>query len=211
MQTTKKGAPLRKILLATQNKGKLKEIQPLLEGLPIEFLTPADLNLYLDVKEDGASYAENAALKAQAYALASGLIALADDTGLEVDALHGAPGLYSARYAPWQNATDTDRCQYLLENLRPHPRPWVARFRCVVAIARPEGPVEFTEGILPGEITTEGRGGHGFGYDPIFLITPLGRTLAELTLEEKNRMSHRARAVLAARPILAKISASPTW
>lgn len=198
-----------KVLLATQNKGKLKEIQPLLKDLPIELLTPADLELDLNVEEDGATYAENAARKALAYSRASGLVALADDTGLEVAALDGAPGLYSARYAPWQNATDTDRCQYLLKNLQPHPRPWLARFRCVVAIAQPGGSVEFAEGILPGEITTQGRGAHGFGYDPIFLITSLGRTLAELTLEEKNRMSHRARAVLAARPILAKKSASP--
>ncbi|RME07041.1 MAG: non-canonical purine NTP pyrophosphatase, partial [Anaerolineae bacterium] len=118
------------------------------------------------------------------------------------DALDGAPGLHSARYAPHPNATDADRRAHLLQNLVPHPRPWTARFRCVVALVEPEGTARFFEGVCEGEIIPEERGDNGFGYDPIFVVEGLGRTMAELTMEEKNRLSHRARAVLAARRAL---------
>jgi XTP/dITP diphosphohydrolase len=195
------------LLLASSNTGKLREIQAILaqEGLSataLELVLPAQLGIQLDVAEDGASYAENAAKKALAYSQASGLAVLADDSGLEVDALGGQPGLYSARYAPLPHATDADRRRYLLQNLQGKPRPWTAHFHCTVAVARPGGSIAYAEGDCPGEIISEERGQNGFGYDPIFLLPELGQTMAELSLEQKNRLSHRARAVMAALPIL---------
>ena len=202
---------MNKLLLATNNKGKLRELQAILNGLPIQLVTPADIHLDLDVEEDGVTYAENAAKKAIAFARASGLTCLADDSGLEVDALGGAPGLYSARYGPPRpdgtagKYSDAERRTYLLENLRGKPRPWAARFRATVAVAGPEGSVEIVEGICEGEVIPEERGDGGFGYDPIFFMPALGQTMAELPEETKNRLSHRARAVEAAKPILRKI------
>ncbi|MBI5932461.1 MAG: RdgB/HAM1 family non-canonical purine NTP pyrophosphatase [Chloroflexi bacterium] len=193
-----------KLLLSTNNKGKLRELQAILADMPIELLAPADLGLTLDVDEDGSTYAENAAKKAIAFARASGLTCLADDSGLEVDALNGAPGLYSARYSPKPGATDSDRRAFLLQNLRAAnaSRPWTARFRATVAVAGPEGNVEWAEGICEGQIIPEERGTGGFGYDPIFLLDGMDQTMAELPEEIKNRLSHRARAVEAARGIL---------
>ena len=196
---------MRKLVLASRNEGKLREIRALLSDLDFELVLPSHIGLDLHVKEDGSTYAENAALKAQAFARASGLLALADDTGLEVAALGGKPGLHSARFAPQPGAADADRRAYLLEKLELHPRPWLAQFRCVVALSTPNGDVRFTEGICPGEIIPEDRGRHGFGYDPIFLITSIGHTMAELTMNEKNRLSHRARAIHAARPHLSEM------
>jgi XTP/dITP diphosphohydrolase len=191
-----------KILLATMNPNKVREIRSLLRDLPVEVLAPGEAGISLQVLEEGKTYAENAGKKALAFACASGLISLGDDTGLEVDALGGAPGLYSARYFPQAGATDADRRAYLLKNLRGMPRPWTARFRCCAAVAAPDGTVIVTEGICKGEIIPEERGRHGFGYDPIFLITSIDKTMAELTLEEKNKLSHRAYAVRAAIPHL---------
>ncbi len=191
-----------KLLIATQNLGKRKEIQALLESSGIELIFPGDINLHLDVAETGSTYAENALLKARSFAQASGLFTLADDSGLEVAILDGQPGLYSARYAPQPNATDADRRAYLLGKLSSHPRPWSAQFRCIVALITPEGEHHIVEGTCPGEIIPQERGQHGFGYDPIFLVESTGKTMAELTMEEKNKRSHRARAVIAALPIL---------
>ncbi len=191
-----------KLLLASQNPGKLRELQAILHDLPIQLITPADIGIQLDVKETGSTYAENAALKSNAFANASGLIALADDSGLEVDALNGAPGLYSARYAPAPNATDADRRAYLLQNLLPHPRPWTARFRATIAITLPDGETYFADGACEGEIIPEERGDGGFGYDPIFYIPEKGYTMAELDEDAKNRISHRARALEKAKEIL---------
>jgi XTP/dITP diphosphohydrolase len=157
------------------------------------------------VEEDGSTYAENASKKALAFARASGLISLADDSGLEVDALGGAPGLYSARYSPKPGAKDADRRAYLLENLRNQPRPWMARFHATIAIATPLGEVQLVDGNCPGEIIPGERGTGGFGYDPIFYLAELGKTMAELPSEEKNRLSHRGRAARAARPILLRL------
>jgi XTP/dITP diphosphohydrolase len=193
------------LLLASGNKGKLIEIRSLLADMPIHLLTPADVGLEtMEVIENGHTYADNAALKAQAFAKASGLLSIADDSGLEVDALGGAPGIYSARYSPKPHATDADRRAYLLEQLQGHPYPWTARFRCVIALQSPDSSPEMAEGVCPGEIIATERGSGGFGYDPIFLLPSLGRTMAELTMTEKNLLSHRARAVLAARPALEK-------
>ena len=196
------------LLIATENKGKVLEIRALLAGLPLTLLTPSDLDLHLNVTENGQTYAENAVLKGIAYAKASGIMTLADDSGLEVDALGGEPGLYSARYAPWPNATDADRRRYLLQNLNGHPRPWQAHFHCSVVIVTPVGSRYFAEGLCPGEIIPEERGTHGFGYDPIFLIPSLGKTAAELDMAQKNEYSHRARAVRAAIPILQELLGS---
>jgi len=199
------GEQMSRILVATNNPGKLIEIQDLLIDLDVELLTPAQLGLDLDVVEDGNTYAENAARKALAFLKASGVITLADDSGLEVDALNGAPGLHSARYSTKPGASDADRRAFLLENLQGKQQPWKARFRCVIALATPGGKLNFSEGICPGEVIAEERGHNGFGYDPIFFMPELGLTMAELSREQKNRLSHRARAVIAARPLIQEL------
>ena len=196
---------MNRLLIATNNQGKVRELQELLTGSGIEFVTPAQINLQLDVEEDGSTYQENAGKKAIAFAQASGLIALADDSGLEVEALGGAPGLYSARYSPKPGANDKDRRDFLLSNLQDKPRPWKAHFHATIAIAKPSGEVEFSEGNCYGEIIHEERGNGGFGYDPIFFMPELGKTMSEIEMSEKNRLSHRARAVIAAMPILKRI------
>jgi XTP/dITP diphosphohydrolase len=221
---------MKQLLIATNNKGKVEELQDLLKDLDVQLVTPADINLDLHVIEDGNTYAENASKKAVAFAQTSGLISLADDSGLEVDALDGAPGLYSARYgSPDGNKlTDAERRKYLLGKLKPYPRPWTARFKATLAVAIPDiitlnevkGPgselsaslrslrslrVVFMEGICEGEIIPEERGTSGFGYDPIFIFPKLGKTMAELNMDEKNRLSHRAKAVMKANEILIEL------
>ena len=195
---------MKQLLIATNNKGKIKELQDLLKDTGIELITPAQINLDLDVIEDGNTYAENAAKKGVAFAQSSGLVSLADDSGLEVDALGGAPGLYSARYgAPdGSKLSDAERRAFLVGNLQDKPRPWTARFHATIAVAVPNGETHLAEGFCEGEIIPEERGTAGFGYDPIFLLSELGKTMAELSMEEKNRLSHRARAVTNAKVIL---------
>ena len=182
---------MQRLLLATNNPGKLEELRALLRDLPILLADPGALGIGLEVEEDGADYAANATLKAVAFSRTSGLPTLADDTGLEVDALDGAPGLHSRRVAP----SDPERRQRLLARLAPFPRPWTATFRCAVALATPDQTVVVAHGACPGEILPRPRGTGGFGYDPVFLVAGTTKTMAELTLEEKNRLSHRARAV----------------
>jgi len=196
---------MQSVLIATNNKGKVDEIKALLEGIGIALLTPADLGLVLEVAEDGQTYAENAGKKATVFAQASGMIALGDDSGLEVDALGGQPGLHSHRFCPIPNATDADRRHYLLERLGDKPRPWTAHFQATVAIALPSGEVKLATGQCEGEIIPNERGTNGFGYDPIFFIPDLGHTMAELEMNEKNRFSHRARAIQNAIPILKEV------
>lgn len=193
------------LLIATNNRGKLHELLPLLGDLPIHLVTPHALGLHLEVEETGTTYAENARLKAAAFAQASGLLTLADDSGLEVDALGGAPGVYSARYAG-AGASDADRRARLIHALRAVPAPRPARFRCVIAIARPSGTVEYFEGVCEGEILLEERGTHGFGYDPLFFLPEHGCTMAELPSAVKNQVSHRARAAQAALPRLHQLA-----
>jgi len=196
---------MRKLLIATLNRGKLEEIRALLADLPLQLVSPADLHLELAVAEDGETYAENARRKALAFARRSGWPALADDSGLEVEALGGAPGLRSARYLPLPGATDADRRAHLLQNLQDKPRPWSARFHAAVAVAMPDGRVVLAEGECRGEIIPQARGTHGFGYDPIFFFPERGCTMAELGLEEKNRLSHRAQAMARLRPFLMQL------
>jgi XTP/dITP diphosphohydrolase len=198
---------MNRLLIATNNSGKIQELRELLDGLGIELITPMQINLHLDVIEDGRTYAENAAKKAIAFAQASGIISLADDSGLEVDALHGEPGLYSARYgsANSEKLSDAERRKYLLKQLKNKPRPWTARFHATIAVSDPNGEMHLAEGWCEGEIIPEERGIGGFGYDPIFLLPDLGKTMAELRMDEKNRLSHRARAVMNAKPILERL------
>ena len=198
---------MKQLLIATNNKGKIKELQDLLKDTGIELITPSQINLDLDVVEDGETYAENAAKKAVAFAQSSGLVSLADDSGLEVDALGGAPGLYSARYGSSNGGklSDAERRAFLIRNLQDLPRPWTGRFHATIAVAVPNGETHLAEGFCEGEIIPEERGTGGFGYDPVFLLPELGKTMAELPMEEKNRLSHRARAVMNAKPILEKL------
>lgn len=187
-----------KLLLGTDNLGKQDELRALLDSPDWELVVPQDLQLELDVEETGATYAENARLKAVAYATQSGLWSLSDDSGLEVEVLNGAPGLRSARLAG-VGRSDADRRRVLLGMLADYPRPWVARFRSTVVLANPSGEVDLAEGKCAGEIIPEERGTGGFGYDAIFLVRGTGKTMAELEMEEKNQLSHRARAVQAIR------------
>jgi XTP/dITP diphosphohydrolase len=196
-----------RLLIATLNPGKLAEFRSLLSDLPAELVSPASAGLALHVPETGATYAENARLKAEAFAQASGLVVVADDSGLEVDALDGAPGLTSARYAG-PGATDADRRRKLMQALRQVPAPRRARFVCVLVVGHPALGVRFFEGVCPGEIVLEERGSHGFGYDPIFFLPEQQATMAELPTDVKNRLSHRARAVQAALPYLSGLLSS---
>jgi len=194
-----------KLLIATHNRGKLKEYHELLAGLPYELLTLDDVGIRDDVEENGATFAENARLKALDYARQSGLLTLADDSGLEVDALGGEPGVRSKRYAG-DGVSDAARNQFLLSKLRDVPRgKRGARFRCVIVIASPRGETWQADGRCEGEIIFEPRGTNGFGYDPLFLFPERGVTMAELPSEEKNRVSHRAKAAEGARKILMQL------
>jgi XTP/dITP diphosphohydrolase len=193
---------MRNVILATNNRGKITEIRALLSHLELNIYTPKDLGLTLDVPEGGLSYAENAAKKAVAFAKISGMVALGDDSGLEVEALDGRPGIHSHRFAPLPDATDADRRKYLLKQLADHPLPWKARFRATIAVSSPAGELRYATGQCEGEIIPDERGFNGFGYDPIFFLPKIGRTMAELSMSEKNTLSHRARAVQNAIPIL---------
>jgi XTP/dITP diphosphohydrolase len=190
------------LLIATGNPGKVREYQELFADLPVRCLGPADLNLHLEIEERGSSYRENALLKAIPFAHASGLSTLADDSGLEVDALDGRPGIHSARFGG-AALGDADRWRLLLQELA--GVPWekrTARFRCVIALAHPGGPVKTAEGTCEGRIAFEAAGSAGFGYDPVFYLPQFGCTMAQLPEGVKNTISHRARAAWAARPII---------
>ena len=191
-----------KLLIATHNRGKQREYAHILHDLHLDLLTLGDLDISTDIKENGTTYAENALLKARGYAAISGLLTLADDSGLEVDALDGAPGIYSARYAR-RGASDKDRYRLLLSNLKGVPdERRTARFRCVIALVWPNGREELVEGVCEGRITHQPRGENGFGYDPVFYVPEHKCTMAELPAEIKNRISHRARAAQAALQVL---------
>jgi XTP/dITP diphosphohydrolase len=191
-----------KLLLATNNKGKVREYQSLLKGVPFELVTPAEQGINMEVEETGSTFEENARLKALAFARVSGLLTLADDSGLAVDALKGEPGIRSSRYAG-EGATDADRVKFLLaklEHIAPGKR--TAHFICVIALAFPDGQIEICSGKCDGLIISEPRGENGFGYDPIFFFPALKKTMAELSTEIKNQVSHRARAAREAAKVL---------
>ena len=197
-----------KLLVGTNNQGKVREYEELLIDLPatLDVTYPSREGLAMEVEESGETFDENARIKALAYAKASGLVSLADDSGLEVDALRGAPGVHSARYAG-PGATDIDRYRKLLDAMAGIPTGQrSARFRCVVAIALPDGTVHTAEGSCEGEIGFAPRGEHGFGYDPVFVVKDYaGRTMAELPPDVKNVISHRARALAAIQPTIRKL------
>ncbi|HOZ21443.1 MAG TPA: XTP/dITP diphosphatase [bacterium] len=192
-----------RLLLATRNRDKVEEIREALAGLEIDLLTVDELGPLPEVIEDQETLKGNAIKKAATLASLSGLLSLADDTGLEVDALNGAPGVYSSRYSG-ENATYAENVTRLLselEGVRPAER--TARFRCVIAIADARG-VETVDGVCEGLIIDEPRGSGGFGYDPVFMVPDTGKTMAELSMAEKNRISHRGRALARMRVVLEK-------
>jgi XTP/dITP diphosphohydrolase len=191
---------MQELLIATRNPGKLREFAAIFAGLGLTLRTLDELGIDAEVEETGSTFAANATLKAEAYMALSGLPTLADDSGLEVAALGGAPGVYSARYGGVSGAA---QLHYLLEQMK--DIPWhapLARFVCVIALARPGQPCELVEGTLPGVIELEPRGSGGFGYDPLFYLLDENLTLAELPAERKNAISHRAAAARAAREVL---------
>jgi len=195
-----------KLLLATNNQAKVREYRSLLQNIPFELVTLAEEGITTTVSEVGESLEENARLKATVSAAQSQLLALADDSGLEVDALGGEPGRLSARYAG-EGASDRDRVNYLLSRLKGVPRPKrSARFRCIIAIAAPGGKVELCSGECRGFITFEPRGEQGFGYDPVFYLPELDKTMAELPLETKNQVSHRGQAARKVPQVLERLS-----
>jgi XTP/dITP diphosphohydrolase len=200
-----------RLVIATNNRGKLREFQRMLSDSGFELVTPSDLGIAWDVEETGGSFEENAKLKAVDAARATGTLAFADDSGLEVDHLDGRPGIFSARYA---GAGRTDgslnerqQCEMILHEMRGVPDALrTARFRCVIAIATPDGETTTVDGVFEGRIGHEIRGEHGFGYDPIFLLPHRGVTSAELPPDEKNAISHRGQAARKALEILRKMS-----
>ena len=186
---------MRKLVVATKNAGKAREVAQILAGLPYDIVSLADFPDAPDVEETGSTFADNAILKATAYARYTCELTLADDSGLEVDALNGAPGVFSSRFAP----TDPERNSKLLDVMKSIPdEQRTARFRCAIVIARPDGSIKTCEGAVEGVIAREAKGAKGFGYDPIFYLPELGKHMAELTAEEKNAISHRGKALQAA-------------
>lgn len=195
-----------KLLVATTNRGKLAEYRELLADIDVEWVDLQDVGLgTMEVAETEDTFAANAILKARAYCEASGLLTLADDSGLVVDALDGAPGVYSARYGAPEVTTDRGRYEKLLAALQDVPlEKRTARFKCVVALAAPDQEIVTVEGKIEGKIAFSPRGSNGFGYDPVFLLSD-GRTLAELPSAEKNRISHRGNALEKAQPLLIEL------
>jgi XTP/dITP diphosphohydrolase len=204
------------LVVATSNRGKLDELRALLEELPIDVLAIADvMKTPIAIVEDGKTFADNATKKARIVSEATMMLTVADDSGLEVDALHRAPGVHSARFAH-ERATDAENNAALLAALDALvspadgglPRTYKARFRCALSLIDPysnDGAPRVVEGVCEGRITRTPRGSGGFGYDPLFVVDGLDRTMAELTEAEKNQLSHRARAFAALRPLLAAI------
>lgn len=199
----------KKLLVATHNQGKVREYRALLADLPIEITYLDSEGVTFEAEETGQTFAENAIMKAQAYAAHTGFMTWADDSGLEVDALGGEPGVLSARYGAPAAASDVERYQLLLDKLAGVPESQrMARFRCVVALAWPDGRVITTDGVCEGRIARIPRGDHGFGYDPVFLVADFDyqQTMAELDPELKNQVSHRGRAAQQARQHLARLA-----
>ena len=185
-----------KVVLASKNPHKLQEISKITEKFDIELVLQSELGIDIDVEETGTTFEENSLLKAEAVMKATGLPALADDSGIAVDALNGAPGIYSARYGFDESLDDWGRLELLLKNTEHVPDGQrQAQFVCVISFVTPEGRVIQARGEIHGELLREPRGENGFGYDPIFFYPPLGKTTAELSPEEKNEVSHRANAL----------------
>ena len=185
-----------KVVLASKNKHKLVEISKITEKFGFDLVLQSELGVDIDVEETGSTFEENSFLKAEAVMKATGLPALADDSGIAVDALNGEPGVYSARYGFDERLDDWGRLLLLLKNTEHVPDgERQAQFVCVITMVTPDGEVIQARGEIHGELTREARGENGFGYDPIFYYPPLGKTTAELSAEEKNKVSHRANAL----------------
>lgn len=192
----------KEIVIATRNPGKMKEIAALLKSTQVKFLSLLDFPQISEIIEDGTTFAENAQKKAMVISRLTGLLSLADDSGLCVKALQGRPGIFSSRFVG-EKATDKERCELLLYQLQGVPLPQrKATFVCAIAMASPQGKIEVVEGKCQGLISLSPRGTHGFGFDPIFFLPKLGKTMAELTPEEKNKISHRAQALRKLKKIL---------
>ena len=200
---------MRKLLVATHNQGKVAEFADMLKDKQIEWLSLDDVGVVEDVVETGQTFRANSVLKAQTYAARTGLLTLADDSGLEVDALDGAPGVYTARYGG-EGLTAVQRYQKLLDTLKHLPdSERGARFRCVVVVAAPDGTIlGESEGVCPGIIAQEPMGAGGFGYDPIFFLPQFDKTMAQLTPSQKHEVSHRGQAVRAIIPLLRHLLSS---
>ncbi len=201
---------MRSLLLATTNRHKLQEYRAVFSDLPFQLLSLEDIRLDMDVEETETTFQGNADLKALAYARASGLLSLADDSGLAIDALGGAPGVYSARFITPETSYE-ERFRVILQRLQGLPMEQrSARFCCVITLAEPSGYRRSVQGVLEGAIAEAPCGEHGFGYDPIFLVPELGKTTAELSSEQKNGISHRGRAARLAREVLENWPPSPS-
>jgi XTP/dITP diphosphohydrolase len=194
---------MKKLLVATHNKGKVAEFADMLQDMAIEWFSLDDVGVTQDVVETGHTFRENGVLKAQAYAAETGLLTLADDSGLEVDALDGAPGVYTARYGG-VGLTAVQRYQKLLDDIKHVPDPLrTARFRCVIVLAAPDGTLlGESEGVCEGRIAHAPAGDNGFGYDPVFYLPEFGQTMAQLDAARKHQISHRGRAMQAIAPRL---------
>ncbi len=198
-----------KLLIATNNPHKVEEFREIFADLPLEITFPREEGLDFEPEETGNTFEENAIIKATAFAQVSGLLTIADDSGLEVDALGGEPGVYSARYGNTPKNDHRRRYELVLEKLRDVPdEKRTARFRCALAIVLPRMVVDVVEGTIEGRIAHAPAGSGGFGYDPIFWIPEYGKTLAQVSAAEKHRISHRGRAARAAIPILKKLAES---
>lgn len=185
-----------KVVLASKNQHKLQEMQQILGQYGLEVVLESDLGLDIEVEETGTTFEENSMLKAKAVQQAAGITALADDSGLQVDALNGAPGIYSARFGGERNKSDRDRLEYLLELMKDVPQAQrTARFVSVITMLRPDGSSIVARGTCEGVIALAPHGSNGFGYDPVFFVPQEGCTFAQLKSERKNEISHRANAL----------------
>ncbi len=199
-----------KLLIATNNPHKIREYKEIFAGLPLSLTYPADEGLTLDPEETGATFEENAIIKARAFAQAGGLLTLADDSGLEIDALGGEPGIYSARYGQTAKDDHVGRYRLVLNKLAAKNIPWAkrtARFRCVIALTAKEQVVGQAQGVIEGFIAYEPKGSSGFGYDPVFFVPEFNQTLAQMSSAQKHRISHRGRAGRAAIPLIKQLAA----
>ena len=194
-----------KIVFATTNEGKVKEIKEILEGFPVEVVSMKEMNITTDIEENGTTFEENSLIKAREISKLTGLPALADDSGLEVDYLNGEPGIYSARYL----GKDTDynyKNNYIIDRLKEaEDKERSARFICVISLVLPDGREFVKKGVMEGRIGYEIKGENGFGYDPIFYLPEYGKTSAELSSDEKNKISHRGKALRAMKEVIAEI------
>ncbi len=194
-----------KIVFATTNEGKVKEIKEILEDFPVEVVSMKEMNITTDVEENGTTFEENSLIKAREISKLTGLPALADDSGLEVDYLNGEPGIYSARYL----GRDTDynyKNNYIIDRLKEaEDKERSARFICVISLVLPDGREFVKKGVMEGRIGYEINGENGFGYDPIFYLPEYGKTSAELSSDEKNKISHRGKALRAMKELIAEI------